>query len=162
MNQFCIEFLDQLPEKIEAKMEEGFVEYESNYGIDVNYKTFSLVLQDDLGNVIGVLNAYTAFAEIHVDDLWVDKAWRNKGYGRKLLQSLEAHFQGKGFNNINLVTNAFQAPEFYIKCGYTAEFIRTNLKNPMLNKIFFVKYFADEHQMQGLLKLKEKLPVSVL
>jgi len=50
-----------------------------------------------------------------------------------------------------LVTSAFQAPDFYRKCGFTAEFTRENKKNPKLSKTFFVKFFDDEIQTQGIL-----------
>ena len=109
---------------------------------------------DDNGEGIAVLNAYTAFGEIHVDDLWVDSAHRGKGYGTKLIKKLESHFSGKGFNNINLVTGESYAPEFYKKCGFTLEFVRKNIKNPKLTKFFFVKYFEDEIQTQGILQEK--------
>lgn len=150
-----IKFVDHLPQDVEEKMERGFVEYESHHGIDVNYKKFAIVLREKNGNIIGALTAYTAFAEICVDDLWIDKSYRGQGYGRQLLEVLENQFKGKGFNNINLVTNAFQAPLFYKKCGFTVELIRENAKNPKLTKTFFVKYFEDEIQMQGILKKEE-------
>jgi ribosomal protein S18 acetylase RimI-like enzyme len=85
-------------------------------------RPFPITISDENNVVCGVINAYTAFAEIHIDEIWVDEASRHKGYGRQLLQALEKHFQGQGFNNINLVTSAFQAPEFYKKCGYSIEF----------------------------------------
>lgn len=85
----------------------------------------------------------------------MDSAYRGRGYGRKLLQAVEDHFKGQGFNNINLVTSAFQAPEFYKKCGFTAEFTRINKINPQLSKTFFVKFFEEENQTQGLLKYSE-------
>lgn len=151
-----IEFTDTLPQDIEEKMRKDLVEYESSHGIDVNYKTFALVLKDESGNALGVLNAFTAFSEIYVDDMWVDSSCRRKGYGRRLLQELENHFEGKGFNNINLVTNAFNAPGFYKKCGFTVEFVRENKINPKLTKTFFIKYFKNEYQMQGILKSQEK------
>jgi hypothetical protein len=69
-----------------------------------------------------------------------------------LLQQLENNFKGQSFNNINLVISAFQAPEFYKKCGFTVEFVRINKKNPKLTKTFFVKYFEDEIQTQGVVK----------
>jgi ribosomal protein S18 acetylase RimI-like enzyme len=153
MTDHTVEFLDQLPPSLENKMHAGHVEYEKSHGINVNYKRFALVLKEHTGNVIAVLCAYTAFAEIYVDDLWVDAPHRGKGYGKHLLYSLENHFKRKGFNNINLVTNAFQAPEFYKKCGFSIEFTRLNLKNPQLTKTFFVKYFDEEVQTQGLLQV---------
>lgn len=152
---YTIEFVDKISDAEEDKMTKDLVAYESAHGIDVNYKKFSVVLRDDRGVVFGVLNAFTAFAEVYLDDVWVDTAYRGKGFGKKLLEELENHFQGKGFNNINLVTSAFQAPGFYEKCGFQAEFVRENKKNPKLTKTFFVKFFNDELQTQGLLKRKE-------
>lgn len=149
-NNTTIEWVDKISELVEAKMSQGFEEYESSHGIHVNYKPFTLVMKDEIDEVVGVLNAYTAFAEIYIDDIWVDKNSRGKGYGKKLLTELENHFKGKGFNNMNLVTSAFQAPAFYEKCGFAVEFVRENKKNPKLTKTFFVKYFEDEVQMQGI------------
>lgn len=148
---FFIEFVDKLSSVEEDKMTKDLVTYESSHGIDVNYKKFSVVLKDDNGIVLAALNAFTAFAEIYVDDMWVDTAHRRKGFGKKLLQELESHFKGKGFNNINLVTSAFQAPGFYEKCGFQVEFVRINKKNPKLTKTFFIKFFNDDVQTQGVL-----------
>lgn len=148
---YNIAFEDKISEAEDRKMSQDLIAYESDHGIDVNYKKFALVLRDGKGVAFGVLNAYTAFSEIYVDDIWVDAPYRGKGFGRKLLEELERHFQGKGFNNINLVTSAFQAPGFYEKCGFQAEFVRENKKNPKLTKTFFVKFFSDEVQTQGIL-----------
>ena len=147
-------YVDKLPAEVENKMSAGFKEYESNHGIEVNYKRFSLFLTTESDDVVGVLNAFTAFAEIYIDDIWVDKNHRHQGYGRKLIQALEDHFNGKGFNNINLVTSAFQAPEFYKKCGFTIEFVRDNKINPQFTKTFLVKYFNESVQKQGLLNTR--------
>lgn len=152
MKDYKIEFVDQLSADVEEKMREDFINYESSHGIDVNYKKFAMILTDGPGNVVGVVNAFTAFSEVYVDDMWVHSSFRGKGYGRKLLQALEDNFEGKGFNNINLVTNAFNAPEFYKKCGFTEEFVRVNKANPKLTKTFFIKYFKNEIQTQGILK----------
>lgn len=145
-----IELIDELPDNIEQQMREDLIKYETSHGIDVNYKPFHLVLFE-VDKTIGVLSAYTAFAEIYIDDLWVDSAYRNKGYGRMLLEKLEKHFEDKGFNNINLVTSNFQAPEFYKKCDYEVEFIRKNVQNPKLTKTGFIKYFKNKNQTQVVL-----------
>ncbi|CEK11363.1 GNAT family N-acetyltransferase [Legionella hackeliae] len=150
-----ITFVDSLSKELEQRMTEGFIAYETSHGIDVNYKRFSVILSNG-DTVCGVINAFTAFSEIYVDDIWVDSAYRGKGYGRQLLQALEDQFKGQGFNNINLVTSAFQAPDFYKKCGYTAEFTRINKINPQLSKTFFVKFFEDKQQTQGILFTQHK------
>ncbi len=150
-----IDYVETLSEKIEDVMRNDLVAYEASYGIDVNFKKFALVLTNDDGQTVGVLNAYTAFAEIYIDDMWVHTSHRGKGYGRMLVEELEHRFKGKGFNNINLVTSAFQAPEFYKKCGFKVEFMRENVKNPKLTKTFFVKFLDDEVQNQGLIHYRE-------
>lgn len=146
-----IEFVEKISKETEKKMREDLIEYESSNGIKCNFTRFSLVIKNRNQVIVGVLNAYTAFAEVYVDDLWVDKSYRGKGYGKKLLQELENRFKGKGFNNINLVTSQFQGPEFYKKCGFKVEFIRENIKNPKLTKIFFIKYFDEDIQTQGII-----------
>lgn len=144
-----VKFYEKLPSELQEKREQGAVAYETSHGVDVNYTCFSLAIFET-GDLVGVLNAYTAYAEIYIDDLWVDVNYRGKGYGRALIASLEEKFTGQGFNNINLVTSAFQAPDFYRKCGFTQEFVRINKHNPKLTKYFFVKFFSDEHQHQGI------------
>lgn len=150
MSDKDIEFVDELSKKIESKMSAGLISYEKKHGIDVNYKTFFLLAYNEKHDVVGVLAAYTAFSEIYIDDLWVDEEYRYQGYGKRLLLALENKFRGQEFNNINLVTSQFQAPEFYKKCGFQLEFIRENKKNPQLSKCFFIKYYEEEHQTQGL------------
>lgn len=147
----AIEFMDKIPDDLEERMRADLVNYERGQGIDVNYRTFSVILKINADEVVGILNAYTAFSEVYIDDIWIDSSYRNQGYGQKLIEALETHFKGQGFNNINLVTSHFQAPEFYKKCGFELEFVRKNLKNPQLTKYFFVKYFNDEIQTQGLI-----------
>lgn len=147
-----IEYVEKISETIEALMHKGFVDYERAQGIDDNYNSFGFILYDENNEVKGALEVYTIFAEIYIQNLWVAKDSRGRGYGKKLLETLEQRFTGKGFNNMNLVTSAFQAPGFYQKCGFTAEFVRENIKNPQFSKTFYVKYFPDEVQTQGLLK----------
>jgi ribosomal protein S18 acetylase RimI-like enzyme len=134
-------FVDQVSENIMRKMEDGLKEYELSHGVHVDYTPFAFELYNGKNDVIGVLDAFSSYSSIHIRDLWVDKAYRGKGYGRRLIDELENHFQGKGFNNINTVSCAFQAPDFYKKCGFQVEFIRENLDNPKLSTTFLVKFF---------------------
>lgn len=152
MTGYKINFVDELSEEIEKLMRDDLVEYETKHGIDVNFKRFALVLKSDSGKVFGILNGFTAFSEVYIDDMWVHKSERGKGHGKKLIENLEEHFEGKGFNNMNLVTSAFNAPEFYKKCGFIVEFVRENKVNPKLTKTFFVKYFKNKVQTQGIIE----------
>lgn len=132
-------------------MSADLVNYERQHGITVNYRKFSMLLRNENSHILGVLKAYTAFAEIYIEDMWVDSQYRAQGYGRRLIEELEKHFTGEGFNNINLCTSQFQAPDFYRKCGFIEEFVRVNQTNPQFSKSFFVKFFPDQVQTQGLI-----------
>lgn len=146
-----ISYVEQLPSELENAMRTDLGIYENDHGIDVNYKPFALVLYDHTDHAIGVISAYSAFAEIYVNDLWVNTHHRGKGYGKQLVEALFDRFEGKGFNNINLCTSAFQAPQFYEKCGFHLEYVRKNRQNPKLNKYFYVKFFQNNHQTQGII-----------
>lgn len=76
--------------------------------------------------------------------MWVDMSHRGNGCGRKLINELEHRFKGRGLNNINLITCAFQAPDFYKKCGFKEEFVRENTANPKLTMTFFIKHLDDK------------------
>lgn len=149
--KFQIELLDSLPLEIEDILSKGHAQDEKATQILYNFKKFSLIIKNKEGEVIGILQAYTVFAEIYIDDVWVKKEYRGHGYGRRLLQEVEDRFRGQGYNNINLVTSHFQAPGFYEKCGFEKEFVRENKKNPRLSKTFFVKYFNEQKESQGVL-----------
>lgn len=139
MKNCKIEFMEKLPEEINVKMEKGLEEYALSHGVNVNYTPFVFVLYDEKKEVIGVLDALSSYSCIYIRDLWVDKAHRGKGYGKKMIEELENHFKGKGLHNINTETCAFQAPDFYKKCGFKVEFVRENKINPKLTMTFFIK-----------------------
>ncbi len=140
MMNIKVSITEHLPQEIREKMESGLHEYERSHGIDVNYRPFALLLHNDGGDVVAVLDAFSSYSSIHIRDMWVDKSHRGKGYGRALVRELENRFRGSGLNNINLVTCEFQAPEFYRKLGFHTEFVRLNTENPKLTVTGFIKY----------------------
>ena len=144
MQNLKISFVEQISKEANARMETGLKEYSTSHGINVDYKPFALELFDERGEVIGVLEAFSSYSSIYINELWIDKSHRGHGYGRKLIAELERIFKHKGFDYINCVTCAFQAPEFYKRCGFKVEFVRENIKNPKLTITFFVKYFEEE------------------
>lgn len=125
--------------EIEELAESWYKKYEISKGVRCDYKKFHILAEEN-GEIIGILIGYTAFSEIYIDDLVVAEKFRRRGIGRNLLKFCEEHFENQNFTNINLVTNEFQAPEFYKKCGFTLEFIRKNEKFPLFSKYFFIKW----------------------
>jgi GNAT superfamily N-acetyltransferase len=131
--------IEKISETLSKTIKTQHDEYEKYHGVCCNYTPFFFSASEGK-EIYGVISGYTCYSEIYIDDFIVFAPYRNKGVGRKLIQAVEQHFSGKSFNNINLVTSAFQAPQFYEKCGFTLEFIRENLSNPLLSKHFYVKF----------------------
>ena len=127
-------------EKFDKIIDNLLSEYDTENNVDYNIKYFTFTAKKN-NIILGYLNGYAYYAEIVINNLVVLKNYRKLGIGTKLIRHTEKYFTGKGYNNINLVTNEFQAPLFYKKCGFKLEFIRKNLNNPKLNKYFFIKYF---------------------
>lgn len=116
-----------------------FNKYANKNGVICNYKSFVFAAKED-EKIIGIITGHSFYKEVHISDLIVYEQYRNKHIGSMLVQEVENYHKGKHFDNINLTTYAFQAPDFYKKCGYTVEYIRENKENPKLSKYFLIKY----------------------
>ena len=133
-----IENKEKIDSSIYKMINEEFTKYSNKHKVECGYVECCFVAKED-EKIIGLITAHTFYKDMHVDDLVVLEEYRNKNIGSMLLNAMEKHCKDKGFENINLTTYAFQAPEFYKKCGYSLEFIRENKNNPKLSKYFFIK-----------------------
>lgn len=78
---------------------------------------FSVV--DAQQNVIGGIVGYLLYGSLMIDILWVDKNHRGKGYGRKLVLTLENEAISKGAKFATVTSMSFwKALGFYEKMGY--------------------------------------------
>lgn len=135
-----VEFKEKLDEKLYDFIDEEFNKYAIKNGVICNYTPFNFIAKEN-DKVVGIITGHSYYKEVKIRDFIVLEEYRNKHIGSKLIKEVENYFRNKGFENINLTTYEFQAPEFYKKCGYNLEFIRENKENPKLTKYFFVKYF---------------------
>lgn len=135
-----IEFKEKLDEKLYDLIDEEFNKYAIKNGAICNYTPFNFIAKEN-DKVVGIITGHSYYKEVKISDFIVLEEYRNNHIGSKLIKEVENYFINKGFENINLTTYEFQAPEFYKKCGYKLEFIRENKENPKLTKYFFVKYF---------------------
>lgn len=133
-----IESVDPYTEALGDWIDRAFDAFAEQHGMACRYTPFALTARLD-GTVVGVIKGYSYYREVHVGELVVAEGYRGQGIGTRLLAAAEALFQGRGFDNINLTTYRFQAPEFYQKNGYALEFIRENPACPNLAKYFFIK-----------------------
>ena len=135
-----IEYIENLDEDYYKLIGNEFNKYANKNDVKCNYIPFNFIAKKD-NTVIGIITGHSYYKEVHIGDLIILEEYRNKHIGSKLIKTVEDYFRDKGFENINLTTYDFQAPEFYKKCGYEVEFVRENKKEPKLTKYFLVKYF---------------------
>lgn len=135
-----IEYAEKLNEELYKLIDKEFNKYAIKNNVECNYTPFNFIAKDN-EKIIGVLTGHTYYKEVHIGDLIILEQYRNKHIGKRLMQEVETYYKSKKFQNINLTTYAFQAPEFYKKCGFEVEFIRENKEEPKLTKYFLVKYF---------------------
>ena len=133
-----IEYKEKLDKEHYEFIDKEFNKYAIENSVICNYVPFSFVAKDK-EKIIGIITGHSYYKEVKISDLIVLEEYRKKHIGKKLVEEVEKLFKDKEFDNINLTTYEFQAPEFYKKCGYKIEFIRKNEKNPKLTKYFLVK-----------------------
>ncbi|RIK38183.1 MAG: GNAT family N-acetyltransferase [Chloroflexi bacterium] len=97
----------------------GIDEYNRQYAGDANHQELAVFVRDAGGRVIGGLLGDTYYGWLAINLLWIDAAWRGRGYGRALLHAAEAEAVRRGCHHAHLDTLSFQALDFYLKEGYT-------------------------------------------
>jgi len=77
-----------------------------------------LVSDQESGEILGGLWAWTSFAVLHIDLLFLPESLRGSGLGRQLIQQAEDEAIARGCHAAWLDTFSFQAPGFYQRLGY--------------------------------------------
>ncbi len=134
-----IEYYENLKDEDYKLLDDEFNKYAIKNDIKCNYKSFNFVAKED-NKIVGIITGNSYYKEVHICDLIVIEEYRHRHIGSKLIETVEKYFQDKEFENINLTTYRFQAPEFYKKHGFELEFIRKSKEDSKLDKCFFVKY----------------------
>ena len=135
-----IEYKENLNEEFYKIIDEEFNKFATKNEVICNYMPFSFIAKEN-DKFVGIITGNSYYKEIHINDLIVLEEYRNKHIGSELIETVENFYRNKGFENINLTTYGFQAPDFYKKCGFEVEFIRKSKENSKLNKYYLVKYF---------------------
>lgn len=113
-----------LKEKTTAKdlaiIDDGISEHQERIFGKVARGGLLLLMKKPSGEVVGGVSGFwNAFGWLYVNSLWVSDDVRGNGYGKQLMERIEAEAVGRGCKNAYLNTMSFQAPEFYKKLGYT-------------------------------------------
>ena len=84
-----------------------------------DYRPLAVFARDTVGGLVAGLTGFTWGGTLRIAYLWVDDALRGEGYGARLMAAAEAEARARGCRQAVLETHSFQAPEFYLKLGYT-------------------------------------------
>lgn len=68
------------------------------------------VIRDEAGRTIGVAAGYSWAGTSELKQMWVDEAYRGRGYARELLNAFVAEAANRGVRRIWVASYDFQAP----------------------------------------------------
>lgn len=77
------------------------------------------VARDKDGVIIGGALGSTYLSSLELEVMWVSENYRGQNIASQLLEEIESEAKGAGCRLAHLTTYSFQAPEFYLKQGYT-------------------------------------------
>ena len=113
-----MKFVELTEEQAEA-LEERLEEYDQMHMPPAIEGTVQLGIEEDGRLIAGLDACITTFRILYVSTVFVEEAYRRKGYGRHLVNAMEARARELGVNTIRLDTFDFQGKEFYEAMGYT-------------------------------------------
>ena len=95
-----------------------------------------LAATNDEGIIVGYISCHGQLLLHHlgmvyeIQELFVDKLYRQKGIGKLLLQSLENELKGSAYLSLEVTPNIVRkdAALFYPKCGFTQTHIKFTKK----------------------------------
>ena len=76
------------------------------------------VIRDEDGKTIAVTNGYTWAGVSEIRQMWVDKPFRGRGYGRALVDAMVAEARRRGVLRVWVASYDFQAPGLYERAGF--------------------------------------------
>ena len=82
------------------------------------------VIRDEAGRTIAVAAGYSWAGTSELKQMWVDEAYRGRGYAREVLNAFVAEAANRGVRRVWVASYDFQAPGMYEKSGFkrVAEF----------------------------------------
>jgi ribosomal protein S18 acetylase RimI-like enzyme len=106
-----------LPNEIDA-IEDRLYEHNSCATGHCDGQGLGFVIRNEMGRMIGVAAGYTWSGTSELKQMWIDVAYRGRGYARALLDAFVAEACSRGVRRIWVASYDFQAPEMYEKAGF--------------------------------------------
>ncbi|SON52492.1 GNAT family N-acetyltransferase [Vibrio tapetis] len=128
------------PEKKDIEiLYKGLSEFNKDFFPDLSERPIALFLRDSNGQVEGGLTGRLHYNSLHIQRLWLSSSIRGKGLGAKILSLAEKEARKHEAQHIFLDTYNFQAPQFYLKQGFTEVGRYVDFPKTGTDKIFYKK-----------------------
>lgn len=114
---------DLTPVEIDAIENSIYVHNQQAVGRD-DARGLGFVIRDEVGRIVGVAAGYSWAGTSELKQMWIDEAYRGRGYARELLNAFAAEAAIRGVRRIWVQSYDFQAQGMYEKAGFVrvAEF----------------------------------------
>lgn len=129
-----IDLTEEQADEIETRLcafDEKYITYKMDGSIRIG-------IEEDGKLIAGLDACITAFRILYVSTVFVDEAYRRKGYGARLIREMENRAAAMGINTIRLDTFNWQGKDFYEAMGYKAAGFYENTEDGY-SEYFFVK-----------------------
>ena len=129
-----VDLTEEQAEEIEERLsafDEKYITYKMDGSIRIG-------IEEDGKLIAGLDACITAFKILYVSTVFVDEAYRRKGFGAKLIREMEKRAAAMGVNTIRLDTFNWQGKDFYEAMGYKAAGHYENAEDGY-SEYFFVK-----------------------
>lgn len=100
------------------QIENGLDEYDNQHILHPLGGHIYIGIEEDNKLIAGLIADVTAFKILYVSTVFVEEAYRKKGYGKKLIQEMERRAKELGVTVIRIDTFGFQGSGFYESVGY--------------------------------------------
>jgi GNAT superfamily N-acetyltransferase len=108
---------DLTPNEIDA-IEDRLYHHDSYATGRHDGRGLGFVIRDEMGQMIGVAAGFTWSGTSKFKQMWIDEAYRGRGYARALLNAFIEEACSRGVCRIWVASYDFQAPAFYEKAGF--------------------------------------------
>ena len=114
---------DLSPNEIDA-IEDRLYEHNSRATGRHDGRSLGFVIREATGRTVGIAAGYTWAGISELKQMWVDEAYRGRGYARALIDAFVEEACRRGVRRIWVASYDFQAPGMYEKAGFkrVAEF----------------------------------------
>jgi ribosomal protein S18 acetylase RimI-like enzyme len=108
---------DLSPNEI-GTIEDRLYKYNSDATGRHDGRGLGFVIHNEVGQMIGIAAGFTWSGASELKQMWIDEAYRGRGYARALLNAFIVEACSRGVRRIWVASYDFQAPGLYEKAGF--------------------------------------------